>query len=134
MFYSDLLDLGHLDPAIYRCITPEIITDRVAISSRQIHHIAERHPDAYEDVMESLRQAIRHPDYILRDRGHTNTGLVVHRLADTNESLYIVLRICTRTDPRNDVNTIITGWKVGPKRLMEYLRREQILYSSHPPC
>lgn len=134
MFYSEFLDLGTLDTSIYKCITDEIATDRVAITSRQLLHIADRHPDAYDDIRQCLQESLHDPDYIFRDRGHEYTGLVVHRLPHSDESLYIVLRICTYSNPDINANTIISGWKISANRLQRYLRSEQVIYTRSPTC
>lgn len=37
-----------LDIAKYKCVTPDIITDEVIITDKQIEHIKERHPHDFE--------------------------------------------------------------------------------------
>lgn len=128
MFHSDVLDLGVLDIKIYKCITEQIDTDRVIISETQLLHMAEHHPEAYTEALIELKSTIRKPDYIFRDDKHENTGLVVKRLSAGDESLYIVLRICTDSEGGTLANSVISGWKISAKRLENYVRNKTVLY------
>jgi uncharacterized pyridoxal phosphate-containing UPF0001 family protein len=50
--------IGKIDRSIYNCITNDIRTDEVIITDNQMQHILDRHPDAYEKVVEYLGEAI----------------------------------------------------------------------------
>lgn len=128
MFHSDVIDLGVLDIDIYRCITEKIDTDRVIVSETQLIHMAEHHPDAYTETLIELKSTIRRPDYIFRDDKHEDTGLVVKRLSAGDESLYIVLRVCTDSKGGTLANSVISGWKISARRLENYLRNKAVLY------
>ena len=103
------------------------------MTSKQILHIAEKHPEAYYDVLIELKDAILEPDYILRDKKHDNTGLVIKRIAlaqGAAEHAFIVLRICTDSENGKLANSIISGWKISDKRLERYLRSHELLYKN----
>ena len=130
MFNPDVKDLGTLNIEIYRCITEEIATDRVIISEEQLTHMAKHHPEAYEETLIDLKSTIQSPEYIFKDDKHANTGLVAKHINANNESLYIVLRICTNSKGGSLANSVISGWKISQKRLENYLRHKTVLYKS----
>ena len=53
---EEILDLGFLDVNIYSCISSQIDTDRVVITDKQLDHIADHHPEAYNDVLIELNE------------------------------------------------------------------------------
>ena len=126
-------ELCYFDKRLYQCISKDIDTERVVLTSKQILHIAEKHPEAYYDVLIELKDAILEPDYILRDKKHDNTGLVIKRIAlaqGAAEHAFIVLRICTDSENGKLANSIISGWKISDKRLERYLRSHELLYKN----
>ncbi len=124
---ADVHTVGKIDKEIYKCITEDIVTDEVIITDNQIQHILDRHPDAYEKAVNSMKSAIENPDYIIEDK-HKNTGLVVKRIATEKGNLQLVLRICTSEDDPGYKNSIISCWEISDKRLENYLRNKRILY------
>ncbi|MCC8101758.1 MAG: hypothetical protein LIP11_05700 [Clostridiales bacterium] len=120
--------IGKINSDIYKCITKDIRTDEVIITGNQIRHIKERHPDAYEMIVEYLGDVLSEPDYIIEDK-HPNTGLVIKRLW-TSEGQYVqvVLKICTTEDEPGYKNSIISCWEISEGRLQNYLRNKSILY------
>lgn len=123
----DAHTVGKIDREIYKCITADIVTDEVIITNNQIRHILDRHPDAYEKAVNSMKAAIESPDYIIEDK-HKNTGLVVKRITTEKANLQLVLRICTSDDTPGYKNSIISCWEISDKRLENYLRNKRILY------
>lgn len=120
-------ELGLLNWEIYGCITDKYITDEVIITDEQLLHIRNRHPEAYKETINYIREILNNPDYILRDK-HPNTGLVIKRILATDESRLLVLRICTAEEKVGYKNSIITCWKITEKRLGNYLRNKEIIY------
>ena len=120
--------VGKIDPEIYKCITEDIKTDEVIITDNQIRHIFERHPESFEKVFWNMRDTITDPDYIIRDN-HKYTGLVIRRLKTTEGIIQMVLRICTSEDGPQYKNSIISCWEISERRLQNYLRNKEILYS-----
>ena len=43
-----------INQKIYKCITEDIITEEVIIIDNQIQHIKDRHPEAYNKVLQEL--------------------------------------------------------------------------------
>ena len=119
--------LGLLDWNIYDCISSNHITDEVIITEEQMMHIRGRHPEAYIDTIHYVREVLDDPDYIFRDK-RPNTGLVVKKILNDEESSLLVLKIITSDDNKDYKNSIITSWKITEKRLNNYLRNKDIIY------
>lgn len=120
-------ELGNLNWEIYGCITDKYVTDEVIITEEQLLHIRNRHPEAYNETISYIRELLKNPDYILRDK-HPNTGLVIKRILVTEESNLLVLRISTAEEKEGYKNSVITSWKITEKRLANYLRNKEIIY------
>ena len=119
--------IGKIDREIYKCITEDIVTDEVIITDNQIQHIKDRHPEIYDRVLSNIEEAIRIPDFIIRDK-HEYTGLVVKQIKTENGVLQVVLRLCTSEDEQGYKNSVISCWKLSERRLQNYLRNKEILY------
>ena len=118
--------LGRLDWNIYDCISSNHITDEVIITEEQMMHIRERHPEAYTDTMHYVREILDDPDYIFRDK-RPNTGLVVKKIFNDEESSLLVLKIITSDDNKDYKNSVLTSWKITEKRLNNYLRNKMCI-------
>lgn len=123
----DVHRVGKINRNIYKCITEDIVTDEVIITDNQVRHILDRHPDAYENVIDYLSEIIREPDFIIEDK-HENTGLVIKGIKTEKEYAQMVLRICTSADNPDYKNSVISCWEISEKRLQNYLRNKRILY------
>ena len=119
--------VGKISRAIYGCVSTDIKTNEVIITNRQMMHIKERHPEACEQLMEHIKDALEEPDYILADK-HENTALVVKRLKIGKTWGQVVLRLCTSTDEPSYKNSVISYWEISDKRLQSYLRNKKVLY------
>lgn len=74
-----------------------------------------------------IREILNDPDYILRDK-HPNTGLIIKKIQNDEESSLLVLRIATSREKKEYKNSIITSWKITEKRLNNYLRNKDVIY------
>jgi len=125
---GNIRELGNLSKEIYKCITADIATERVIITEEQLRHIANHHPEAYDNVVEELQNALIDPAYIFKDKNKKDTGLVVHQISTEKGYVYLVLKICTDSKGGKLANSIISGWHISEKRLQNYLRNCTILY------
>ena len=125
---NEITELGALNKRIYECISPDIDTERVIITDKQLDHIADHHPEAYDETLIELKTTLTDPDYIIKDDKHIDTGLVIKSIPYGNEHLYIVLKICTDSQNGKLANSIISGWKISEARLRNYLRNKTVLY------
>ena len=125
---NGIRELGKLNKEIYKCITTDIDTERVVITEEQLNHIANHHPEAYDNVVKELQNAILNPDYIIKDKNKKDTGLIVKELLIGEKYLYLVLKICTDSQDGKWANSIISGWHISEKRLQNYLRKCTVLY------
>ena len=124
--------LGKIKKDIYKCITKEIVAEDIIITDNQMQHIFDRHPDAFDQIIESMRNILENPDYIIKDEKHENTGLVIGRNRiqnKTSDSMELVLRVYTSGSEPGYQNSIISCWKISEKRLQNYLRNKRVLYS-----
>lgn len=119
--------VGKIDRNIFSCITEDIVTDEVIITDNQIQHILQRHPEAFEKILNQLELTITEPDFIIEDK-HPNTGLVIKQVETNTESIQVVLRICTSKDEPGYKNSVISCWQISKSRLQNYLRNKRILY------
>lgn len=119
--------VGEIDKNIYKCITKDIITDIVIITEKQLEHIVERHPEAYELLTLYFNDILDNPDYIIKDV-RANTGLIIKRIEQENVSTQMVLRIVTKEDEEGYCNSVISCWRISENRLNNYLRNKEILY------
>jgi hypothetical protein len=127
---NEIIELGSLNINIYNCISHQIATDKVIITSTQLNHIAEHHPEAYDEALIELKSTLENPDYIFQDDKHKDTGLVVKAIQMGNSYLYIVLKVCTDSNGGKLANSVISGWKISESRLNNYLRNKTLLYKS----
>lgn len=124
---ADIIELGFLDISLYQCICP-IINPRVIITEKQLTHIAEHHPDAYETTLHELKSTLENPDYIFNDDKHEHTGLIIKAIPSKNEYIHLVLKINANFSNPKMANSIIFGWKISYNRLQNYIRNKNILY------
>lgn len=86
--------IGSLDMSIYKCISKDYVTDQVIMTEKQLAHIKEHHPEAYENAISYLGHILKQPDYIIKDK-EPNTGLVIKNVVACEKYVLLVLRICT---------------------------------------
>ena len=118
--------IGNLNMQIYKCINEEYVTDEVIITEKQLIHIKEQHPEAYDNTISYIKPVLEQPDYIIKDK-RPNTGLVIKQIICGEKHLLLVLHICTSND-KEYKNSIITGWEISDARLKNYLKNKPILY------
>ena len=127
----EVKELCRLDINLYKCVSEQIDTDRVVITNKSVIHIADHHPEAYEDVLIELKDTINNPDYIIKDDKHNDTGLIIKKILNSegkDEHTFVVLKICIDSQDDQLANSIISGWKIGGRRLNSYLRNKHVLY------
>ncbi|MGN0406959.1 MAG: PBECR2 nuclease fold domain-containing protein [Bacteroides sp.] len=107
---DEIMEIGLLDKKIYKCITNKIDTDRVVITDKQLDHMADHHPEAYDETLIELKSVLSNPDYIFKDDKHKDTGLVVKAIQTGDIYLYIVLKVF------EVVNFVATTRPSGQKR------------------
>lgn len=123
-----MYSIGRINLEIYKCITEDITTDEVIITSERIKHIEECHAGAFEKISDYMQLALNDPDYILEDNKNPKTGLVLKRIKDENLRFQLVLRVHTSTDDNSFKNSIISGWDISESRWKNYVSNRKILY------
>ena len=125
---SDVQTVGRIHLETYRCITDDISTDEVIITSERIEHIKERHPGAFEKVKPFLEAALKTPDYILADDKNPNTGLILKLIEKDGLRIQMVIRVHTSTDAPEFKNSIISAWEISESRWNNYVNNKKVLY------
>lgn len=117
-----------IDRNLYACVAKDITTDEVIITSKQITHIFEGHPEKeHEKVIERLAEAVQFPDYIIED--HTpRTAIVFKMIMGKNDERYRIILKLAGNDPEHPKNSIITAFYISEKKWNKYLRNKKILY------
>lgn len=100
----------------------------MVLTDKQLQHIKDKHPDSYRIAIDNLKLTLDDPDFIIADKSHENTGLVIKRLESGDGHTQIVLRVCTSQDKSGYKNSVISSWEISEKRLQNYLRNREILY------
>lgn len=124
---SDVQAVGHINIDIYRCVTNDITTDEVVITSERIEHIKERHPNDYERYFGFITKIVEEPDYIL-EANKPDSALILKSFVENGKNYKIILRLKTSKDPDEFKNSIISFQKVEDRRYERYTRSEKILY------
>ena len=125
---TDVRSVGRINREIYKCVTPDIVTDEVVITDKQIEHIIERHPQVFERYHEYFREIIETPDFIV-ESAKPNTAVVMKELTNNGgEKFKTILRLVTSTDDPAFKNSIITFMQIRTKEWNRLLRNKKILY------
>ena len=117
-----------LDRSIYSCVTEDITTDEVVITSKQITHIFEGHPEEeHAKVIERLAESVQAPDYIIADPD-PRTAIVFKMFVGENDERYRIILKLAGNDPEHPKNSIITAFYISEKKWNKYLRNKKVLY------
>ncbi len=93
-----------------------ITTSKTVLSVAQEKHILDRHPEAFNKVMDNIDTAVSDPDYIFFSENHKD-GLANILEIGEHEYILINLRIATDKDPEGHMNAVITARSIGAKTL-----------------
>ncbi|MBQ2633845.1 MAG: hypothetical protein IJF88_04625 [Oscillospiraceae bacterium] len=122
-----MLSLGKIDLSIYRCVTPDIVTDEVILTDERISHIRERHSNVFECFSGYLREIVSEPDYIIRDDRFA-TAIVLKMIQDGGNKFRISLRLATSSDNPAYKNSVLTFLNIREKEWNRLLRNKEVLY------
>ena len=120
-------EIGKIDVAIYRCVTPQIITDKVIITEERIEHIKERHPGDYERFFAYIPQIVADPDYIIADK-RPNTAIVLKEIIESGEHFRLSLRLVIPEDNPGYKNSVLTFLKIREKEWNRLINNKTVLY------
>ena len=128
---KSLMHICIINKSLYSCISNEIDSVDVIITSERIEHLSTKHPFD-SSLLKKIEDALLNPDYILRGNMPL-TGVVFKRIEVENKFIEIVLRIHITSDGKGFSNSIITCMQISEKRAMRYLRTKEILYKRSNP-
>ena len=122
---KEYIKICRLNKALYKKINPNLTTRKVIITFKQIQHINEKRNNVYDKYKNKLANIIKHPDYIIVDTKHKDTGLVIKQF---DKNVIVVLKLSTESKKLK--NSIITIWEIKNKRLQRYLNTHEIIYKA----
>ena len=119
--------IGKIDKEKFKLITKDITTDDVILTSKQVIHIKERHPNDYEEYFGYFKEIVESPDYIIRDK-QPNTAFILKEIVEKDKRFQLILRLHTSEDHEEYKNSIITFFKISENKYRQYLRNKEILW------
>ena len=121
-----LISAGRNSRAMFKSISPSILTDEVIITPERIEH-SNLHDGAYDKYGQYISSLLADPDFIFRDKS-PNTAVLIKRIAIGEKSLQLVLRLHVPQDNPAYKNSIISFWDIGERRRKNYERTRDIVY------
>ena len=119
--------VGRINREIYKCVTPDIVTDEVVITDERIAHIQERHPDDYERFVSYIPQIINAPDFIV-EANKANTAVLLKEIEEQGDRFKLILRIKVEINPAEYKNSVLSFWHIGETTWKKTLKNKKILY------
>lgn len=122
--------IGKLDKEKLGKYKDKIITEDVVLTEERLIHIKEHHPELKNKEIKYLKCILNSPDYVFRDRKNENTVLLVKEIVENRKTYRMVLKLSTNMESsyKHIQNSIISFWKIGKKKLHQYIRNEEIFY------
>lgn len=120
--------IGKIDKAKIGIYKDKIITDRVMISKERIQHIKEHHPELKDEEVSFIKDIIKNPDYVFKDRKNVDTILMAKEIIRNNKNYISVVKLNTNKEYKDKSNTIISFWNISQKKLGQFIRNEEIIY------
>ena len=88
---EEYINIGKINMEKYAGLSEnKIITNEVIITFKQIEHIDEERYGIFERYKDNLEEILLNPDYIIKDKKHENTGLVIKQY---EKDVVVVLRL-----------------------------------------
>lgn len=106
----------------------KIVTDNVVISEERILHIKDHHPELEAEEINQIKDILKDPDYVFKDRKNIDTVLYVKNIVKHDKNYRMVVKLNTNENAIDKANTIISMWSIGKKKLGQYIRNEEIVY------
>lgn len=84
----------------------------------------------FENIKPFIHEILNNPDYILADKSHENTALILKSINRAGTRFQLVLRLHTSSDEEGFKNSIISAWEISESRWNSYLKNRKILYKN----
>lgn len=124
----EVYSLGKLDKNIYKCVTEDIVTDEVILTSERLQHIKERHPNDYERYLNYMQLCVEKPDYIIEANKPKSAVALKDIDLEDGKHLKAIVRLNTSEDNPGYKNSVITFQSIREKEWKRLLNNKQILY------
>ena len=123
---SNPIKVTELKNPIFDKLPFDIKNKSVIITRKQYEtHIAKgvnEHDDIFDQISDKLPEIINNPDYIIADKNHKDTILLLERRNEVN----IVIKLSLTSSKLS--NTIITLYHSGERRFSRMIKKAKILY------
>ena len=119
--------IGKIDFELYKCVTPNMVTDEVILTDERMAHIKARHPGDYERFCGYLPQIVADPDYIIEDK-RPNTALVLKEISAEGKKFRLSLRLVTSEDDPDFKNSVLTFLRIRGKEWRRLIANKTVLY------
>lgn len=116
---------------IYKCVTADIVTDEVILTSERLQHIKQRHPNDYEKYLQYIKTTVEDPDYIIEANKPSSAVALKDILIDDQIHLKAIVRLVTSTDNPEYKNSVITFQTIREKEWKRLLKNKAILYKKN---
>jgi len=104
------------------------LTATVILTTHQLEHIKERHPNDYERFSGYIVQILQAPDYIVE--ANKPDSAVLLKEINGNDRFQVILRLKSKNDPPDYQNSIITFMRIGKSRYEQMIRNKKVIYKS----
>ena len=111
---------------IYKCVTADIVTDEVILTSERLQHIKQRHPNDYEKYLQYIKTTVEDPDYIIEANKPSSAVALKDILIDNQIHLKAIVRLVTSTDNPEYKNSVITFQTIREKEWKRLLKNKAI--------
>lgn len=118
--------IGRIDKNKLGEYAKNLITDKVIVTDERIMHIKERHKELENREIKYMKEILKDPDIIFKDKKNKDTILMVKGIIDNGRNYKMVIKL--NTTVKNKFNSIISFWKIDNKKVRQHIRNEEIIY------
>ena len=104
-----------------------IVTEEVILTLERIEHVKTKHKNQYYEIEPYLGDIITNPDYILKEREHEDTIILLKEVVCNKLKVKMIVRLAT-SNIEGRKNSIITFWKIRERDYRKPIQNSEILY------
>lgn len=104
-----------------------IVTEEVILTLERIEHVKTKHKNQYYEIEPYLGDIITNPDYILKEREHEDTIILLKEVVCNKLKVKMIVRLST-SNIEGRKNSIITFWKIRERDYRKTIQNSEIIY------
>ena len=104
-----------------------IVTEEVILTLERIEHVKKKHKNQYYEIEPYLGDIITNPDYILKEREHEDTIILLKEVVCNKLKVKMIVRLST-INIEGRKNSIITFWKIRERDYRKTIQNSEIIY------